>query len=67
MQRLDVISEKSVGKAGKLRRADDLRSVPIKLNGESVEEAIEILAAAHNSSETGKLAVPFIREEDFPK
>jgi hypothetical protein len=67
LQGLGVLSKESVAKAGKLRRADDLRSVPVKLNGESVEEAIEILAAGHNSSESGKLAVPFIREEDFPK
>lgn len=44
-----------------------LRSVPIKLNGETAQDAIELLAAAHSCSESGKLAVPFIREEDFPK
>ena len=44
-----------------------MRSVPVKANGESAEELVEILAAAHNSSEPGKLAVPFVRQEDFPE
>jgi hypothetical protein len=67
LHHLGLVSEKSVNKVGKLRRGDDFRSVPLKLNGESVHEAIEVLAAAHSLSEVGKLAVPFIREEDFPK
>lgn len=67
MQRLGLVSDKSLNKVGKLRRGDDFRSVPLKLNGDSVHEAIEALAAAHSLSEVGKLAVPFIREEDFPR
>ncbi|QDV62030.1 BrxE family protein [Crateriforma conspicua] len=53
--------------ASKLRRADDLRSVPIKLSGESISDAVSLLAGAHESCEPQKLAVPFIREEEFPK
>ncbi|WP_425395414.1 BrxE family protein [Aeoliella sp.] len=67
LQELGLVSAATCEKASKLRRADDLRSVPLKMAGESVEEAIELLAAAYSSSETGKLAVPFIREEEFPK
>jgi hypothetical protein len=65
--KLGLISEASAERARRLRRADELRSVPIKLNGGTVQDAIELLAAAHSCSEAGKLAVPFIREEDFPK
>lgn len=64
---LELASEQSADRAKGLRRADDLKSVPIKLNGETVIQAIELLAAAHNCSEPGKLAVPFIRQEDFPR
>jgi hypothetical protein len=64
---LELVSEKSAHRANGMRRADDLKSVPIKLSDETVIEAIELLAVAHGSSEPGKLAVPFIREEDFPK
>lgn len=64
---LELVSEKSANRAEGLRRADDLKSVPIKLSDDTVNEAIEILAAAHNCSELGKLAVPFIRQEDFPQ
>ena len=64
---LELVSEQSATRAKGLRRADDLKSVPIKLNGETVIQAIELLAAAHNCSEPGKLAVPFIRQEDFPR
>ncbi|MCA9173119.1 MAG: BrxE family protein [Planctomycetales bacterium] len=63
---LELVSERTVNRTKGLRRADDLKSVPLKMNGESVIEAIEVLAVAHGSSEPGKLAVPFIREEDFP-
>ena len=65
--KLELVSEQSAERGKGFRRADDLRSVPIKLNGEAVMEAIELLAAAHSCGEPGKLAVPFIREEDFPK
>ena len=64
---LELVSEQSSNRAKGLRRADDLKSVPLKLEGETVIEAIELLAVAHGSSESRKLAVPFIREEDFPK
>ena len=64
---LELVSEQSGSRAKGLRRAADLKSVPIKINGETVIEAIELLAAAHNCSEPGKLAVPFIRQEDFPR
>lgn len=64
---LKLVSEVSVGRAKGLRRADDRRSVPIKTETASAIDAIELLALAHSSSETAKLAVPFIREEDFPK
>ena len=64
---LEFVSKQAADRAKGLRRADDLKSVPIKLSGETVIEAIELLAAAHNCSEPGKLAVPFIRQEDFPR
>lgn len=64
---LELVSEQTVSRAKGLRRADDLKSVPLKIDGETVTEAIELLAVAHGSSEPGKLAVPFIREDDFPK
>jgi hypothetical protein len=64
---IELVSEHIVSRAKGLRRADDLKSVPLKIDGETVIEAIELLAVAHGSSEPGKLAVPFIREEDFPK
>ncbi len=64
---LELVSEQTVNRAKGLRRADDLKSVPLKMDGETVIEAIELLAIAHDSSEPGKLAVPFIREDDFPK
>lgn len=64
---LGLLSSDVAEKASKLRRADDMRSVPIKVGSEAIGEAISLLAAAHNSSEPGKLAVPFIREEEFPK
>jgi len=63
---LDIVSSTSVEKASRLRRDDDLKSVPIRSRGESVQQSVEILALAHSFSEAGKLAVPFIREEDFP-
>lgn len=66
LSKLELLSKASVEKASSLRRADDLRSVPIKPSKKSSQHAIELLAAAHESSEPGKLAVPFIREEDFP-
>ena len=47
---LELASEQSADRAKGLRRADDLKSVPIKLNGETVIQAIELLAAAHNCS-----------------
>ena len=64
---LELVSQLTAERVGRLRRADDLRSVPVKANGESAGELVEILAAAHNSSEPGKLAVPFVRQEDFPE
>lgn len=64
---LGLVSEQSIDRAKGLRRADDLKSVPLKIDGETISEAIELLAIAHGSSEPGKLSVPFIREEDFPK
>lgn len=64
---LGLLASDTAEKAKKLRRADDLRSVPIKVAGESISETIALLAAAHTCSEPGKLAVPFIREEEFPK
>ena len=64
---LELVSEQTVSRAKGLRRADDLKSVPLKMDSETVIEAIELLAVAHGSSEPGKLAVPFIREDDFPK
>jgi hypothetical protein len=64
---LELVSEKTIGRAKGLRRADDLKSVPLRVDGETVVEAIELLAIAHDSSEPGKLAVPFIREGDFPE
>jgi hypothetical protein len=63
---LELVSEQTVNRAKGRRRADDLKSVPLKMDGETVIEAIELLAVAHGSSAPGKLAVPFIREEDFP-
>lgn len=64
---LGLLPTDTAEKAKKLRRADDLRSVPIKVAGESISEAIALLAVAHTCSEPGKLAVPFIREQEFPK
>lgn len=64
---LELVSEQSANRAKGMRRADDLKSVPIKLSDETAIEAIELLAVGHGNSEPGKLAVPFIREEDFPK
>lgn len=64
---LGLVSEKSASRGKGLRRADDLKSLPLKIEDESAVEAIELLAVAHGSSEPGKLAVPFIREADFPK
>ena len=63
----ELVSEQSANRGKALRRADDLRSVPIKLDGETGTDAIELLAAAHCCSEPGKLAIPFIRQEDFPE
>ncbi len=62
---LKLISTKLAQRANHLRRADDLRSVPIKLDGESSSEAIALLAAAHSCSEPGKLAVPYMIAEEF--
>lgn len=67
LTKLELVSEQSAKRDKGLRRADDLRSVPIKLNDETVMEAVELLAAAHSCSEPGKLAVPFIRQQEFPK
>jgi hypothetical protein len=67
LRSLQLISDSAAERAARLRRADDLRSVPIKTAGESADELIQILAAAHSCSEPGKLAVPYIRCEDFPK
>ncbi|MDZ4852640.1 MAG: BrxE family protein [Pirellulaceae bacterium] len=66
LESLGLVSAKVIERANKLRRADDLRSVPIKLADESRNEAISLLAAAHCCSEAGKLSVPFIRSEEFP-
>jgi len=62
---LDLITDNVIDRANRLRRADDLRSVPIKLNGETLSEAISLLASAHCCSEPGKLAVPFVRREEL--
>jgi hypothetical protein len=67
LKNLQLISNSAADRAARLRRADDLRSVPIKTTGESANELIQILAAAHSCSEPGKLAVPYIRVEDFPE
>lgn len=64
---LDLVSAHTVERAKGLRRADDLKSVPIRIDGESPMQAIELLAIAHGSSESAKLAVPYIREDDFPQ
>lgn len=63
---LGLISDKTTASASKLRRSDDLRSVHIRQPGQSQVDSIEILAAAFSCGEPGKLAVPFIRCEDFP-
>lgn len=65
LRELDLISDKVADRASRLRRADDLRSVPIKGNCESSDEAISLLAAAHCCCEPGKLSVPYIRREEF--
>ncbi|MCA9087264.1 MAG: BrxE family protein [Planctomycetaceae bacterium] len=64
---LGLLSEQSAKRGRGLRRADDLQSVPIRLDGETSIEAIELLAVAHSCSEPGKLAVPFVRQEEFPQ
>ena len=64
---LELLSDETTSLAKGLRRADDLKSVPLRIEGQTVIEAIELLAIAHASSEPGKLAVPFIREADFPR
>lgn len=66
LAKLELVTDRVAERAKRLRRADDLRSVPIKTNGGAVLETIAILAAAHDCSEPGKLAVPFVRHEDFP-
>jgi len=63
---LEIVSPESVEKASRLRREDDLKSVPIRNVGGSAQQAVELLALAHSLSEPGKLALPFIRQEDFP-
>jgi len=63
----DLVSEKVVSRAKGLRRADDFKSVPLSIDSETAIEAIELLAIAHGSSEPGKLAVPFVREDNFPE
>lgn len=65
--KLHLVSPQIADRANKFRRADDFRSVPVKVDGESVQHHIELLAAAHACSELGKLSVPFIRETEFPK
>jgi hypothetical protein len=67
LTKLELVSQLTIARTNKLRRAADLRSVPVKIDGESVHQLIEILAAAHSCSEQGRLAVPFIRETEFPK
>ncbi len=66
LDELGLASEAVIERANRLRRADDLRSVPIKLNGESAEDAISLLAAAHCFCEKAKLSVPYVRQEEFP-
>jgi len=63
---LGLISDETAAYVSKLRRAVDLRSVHIRQPGRSRMDSIEILAAAFSCGEPGKLAVPFIRCEDFP-
>lgn len=65
LEELHLVSETVSDRVNRLRRADDLRSVPIKLNGEPFPEVISLLAAAHNCCEPGKLSVPFIRWEEL--
>ena len=67
MASLELLSDETTSLAKGLRRADDLKSVPLRIEGQAVIEAIELLAIAHASSEPGKLAVLFIREADFPR
>jgi hypothetical protein len=66
LTKLGLLSDHIVDRIARLRRADDLRSVPIKPAGESTDDLVATLAAAHHSSEPGKLAVPFVRQEDYP-
>lgn len=65
LDELGLISDAVVERANRLRRADDLRSVPVKLNGESPDDAIGLLAAAHCCCEKAKLSVPYVRVEEF--
>lgn len=66
LSNLKLISQETSEYVKRLRRSDDNRSVHIKQPGKTAGNAIEILAAAFNCGEQGKLAVPFIRHGDFP-
>lgn len=64
---LGLASEVTLESLPTFKRASDFRSVPIKAGEASASGVVELLARAHISSEPGKLAVPFVREEEFPK
>jgi hypothetical protein len=63
LQSLELVSSEVVEQVKKLRRADDLRSVPLPKSSELTATTIALLAAAFSRGEPGKLAVPYMQLE----
>lgn len=62
---LELISDQVIDRANRLRRADDLRSIPVRLADLEGDEAVSLLAAAFCCCEKGQLSVPYSRAEEF--
>jgi hypothetical protein len=58
---LSLVSDQIVERANKLKRANDFRSVPVRVADLSIDDTVSLLAAGFCCSEPGKLAVPYAR------
>jgi len=66
LQSLELVSDEVIGRFKKLKRADDLRSVPLPQSSQLDDQTIALLAAGFSRGEPGKLAVPYLQMEGAP-
>jgi hypothetical protein len=61
---LEVVDQRTVEQAKKLKRSPDGRSVSLPGDPELTDETIALLAAGFHRSEPGKLVVPYARWQE---